>query len=109
MNRKTQFLGMSMSSIPNLFDLTGKVAVITGGAGLLGRQHAMAISAFGGMPVILDIDYRDANDVAKEVGGLAFECDVTTSSSIGTTLIEVVSAYRHVDILVNNVSCNTNI
>src|SRR3990167_4995915 len=109
MNRKTQFLGMSMSSIPNLFDLTGKVAVITGGAGLLGRQHARAISAFGGMPVILDIDYQSAHTVAKEVGGLAFECDVTNPTSIGTTLIDVISSHGHVDILVNNVSCNANI
>ena len=94
-----------MTNILNLFNLTGKVAVITGGAGLLGRQHAVAISAFGGIPAILDIDYRAANDVAKEIGGLAFECDVTNPTSIGTTLIDVISAQGHVDILVNMPLC----
>src|SRR3990167_2693338 len=98
-----------LTNILNLFDLTGKVVVITGGGGVLGRPHAIAISAFGGMPVIFDIDYQAAHTIAKEVGGLAFECDVTNPTSIGTTLIDVVSAYGHVDILVNNVSCNANV
>jgi NAD(P)-dependent dehydrogenase (short-subunit alcohol dehydrogenase family) len=38
-----------------LFDLTGRVAVITGGAGLLGTKHAEIIAAAGGAPVLLDL------------------------------------------------------
>lgn len=93
----------------NLFDLTGRVAIITGGAGLLGRQHAEAIAAFGGIPVIWDINYRVANEVAKSVGGLAFECDVTHPDNIHITMLNTLSATDHIDVLVNNVSCNANI
>ena len=38
-----------------LFDLTGRVTVITGGAGLLGTKHAEIIAAAGGSPVLLDL------------------------------------------------------
>ena len=37
-------------------DLTGRVAVITGGAGLLGRKHAEAVAEMGAVPVLVDID-----------------------------------------------------
>ena len=39
-------------SVKQSFDLTGKVAVITGGAGLLGEKHAEAIAEFGGIPIL---------------------------------------------------------
>ena len=39
-----------------MFDLSGKVVVITGGAGFLGKKHAEAIAEFKGIPIILDID-----------------------------------------------------
>jgi len=94
----------------NLFDLTGKVCVITGGAGLLGCQHAEAIAAFGGIPVILDIDYRGADRVASGISGaLVLECDVTQPMSVGKAFLDTVDSCGHIDILVNNVSCNANI
>ena len=44
-----------MEKSRNLFDLTGRVAIITGGTGLLGQQHAEAIAEAGGIPVLADI------------------------------------------------------
>ena len=41
--------------VESLFDLTGRVAVITGGSGLLGYKHAEAIAAVGGTPVLVDL------------------------------------------------------
>ena len=94
----------------NLFDLTGKVAIITGGAGLLGQQHAEAIAAFGGCPVILDIDYDAARNIIKEIGvGFAFECNVTRPQDIYDTLNETLTLRGHVDILINNLSCSANV
>mgnify|MGYP006136283553 CR=1 FL=1 len=40
----------------NKFSLKGKVIIITGANGLLGRKHAEAIAAFGGNPLLLDIN-----------------------------------------------------
>ena len=94
----------------NLFDLAGRIAIITGGAGLLGRQHAEAIAAFGGIPVIWDIDYREAERVASGItGALVLECDVTHPASVGKAFLDTIDACGTVNILVNNVSCNANI
>ncbi len=49
------------------FTLDRRVIVITGGAGLLGRQHAIAIAELGGIPVVLDIDSAAAQRVACEI------------------------------------------
>lgn len=51
----------------DLFSLSGKVIVITGAAGLLGRNHALAVAAAGGTPVLLDIDTNRLQMVAHEV------------------------------------------
>ncbi|HEY7514380.1 MAG TPA: oxidoreductase, partial [Vicinamibacteria bacterium] len=37
------------------FDLRGRVALITGGAGMLGREHADAVAEAGGHPVLVDL------------------------------------------------------
>ena len=50
----------------NLFDLSDRVIVITGAAGLLGRQHADAISSAGGTPILLDMRLEPAKKLAKE-------------------------------------------
>ena len=39
----------------DIFSLEGKVVVVTGAAGLLGRQHADAVASFGGSLVLLDL------------------------------------------------------
>ena len=96
--------------LSNLFDLTGKVAVITGGAGFLGRQHAEAIASFGGIPVIWDIDYRAANKIAMNLpDAFAFECDVTHPMDVGRTFLNTIDSCGQVDILINNLSCNANL
>jgi len=51
----------------NLFDLTGRVAVITGGAGFMGPKHAEVIAKYGGIPVIVDLPELDPNKTAKKI------------------------------------------
>ena len=67
-----------------MFDLTGKTAFITGGAGLLGRKHAEAIIEFGGTAIVSDIDIGLAQKVCKELGKFAIPVytDVNCKSSI---------------------------
>ena len=51
-----------MKSVKQSFDLTDKVALITGGAGMLGEKHAEAIAEFGGIPILLDIDKKSGTE-----------------------------------------------
>lgn len=96
----------------NLFDLTGRVAVITGGTGLLGQQHAEAIANAGGIPVLADIRIDGVDTQArawKERFGnsaCAIKADITQPESIKTLLAEVLSRFGRVDILINNAANN---
>src|SRR2546429_271455 len=70
------------------FSLTDRVAVITGGAGFLGRQHAEAIAEAGGIPVLLDIQGSALRHIRTELaqrhGGnlAAWPCDITRSEEV---------------------------
>ncbi|HLD64345.1 MAG TPA: SDR family oxidoreductase [Candidatus Peribacteraceae bacterium] len=91
-----------------LFDLTGRTALITGGAGLLGRRHAEAIAAAGGIPVILDINGERAKAVAAEVSPQAIgaQVDITDSKQVQSVTDSVLSQFGHIDILINNAANN---
>lgn len=97
------------------FSLTGRVAVITGGAGLLGVRHAEAIASAGGIPVLADIRGDDAEaraaEVARTSGGQAagFACDVTRADSIQQLLDSVMRRFGRIDILVNNAANNPKV
>jgi NAD(P)-dependent dehydrogenase (short-subunit alcohol dehydrogenase family) len=97
------------------FDLTGRVAVITGGAGLLGRQHAEAIAEMGGVPVLVDIDGERAAASAAEIGatfavpGIGIQADVTRPEAVSGVRSRVLSALGRIDILVNNAAHNPKI
>jgi len=100
------------NSAKNLFDLTGRVAVITGGIGLLGQQHAEAIAGAGGIPVMADIRIGSVDPQStafKERFGeeaCAIEVDITDPASVKALLAQVLSRYGRVDILVNNAANN---
>ena len=53
--------------LKNIFNLDGKVIVITGAAGLLGRKHAEIIAAYGGIPVLLDLHYEPVAQLASKI------------------------------------------
>lgn len=96
----------------NLFDLTGRVAIITGGTGLLGQQHAEAITNAGGIPVLADIrvDSVDPKSRAwkERFGGsaCAIKVDITQPESVKALLAEALDRYGRVDILINNAANN---
>ena len=50
----------------NLFDLTGKVALITGAGGLLGPKHAEAIVEYGGTVILTDHHLDRAEEKARQ-------------------------------------------
>lgn len=92
----------------HLFDLTGRVAVITGGAGLLGRQHAAAIAASGGHVVLVDLRKEEADHAAEEISrasgvrALAVVADITVKADVERMVGETMAAFGRIDILINN-------
>lgn len=96
-------------NVRDAFDLTGRVAVVTGGAGLLGVRHAEAIAELGGIPVLWDVDADAAEAHAQELGGSGFAVDVTRIDAVEAALQEVIARHGRVDILVNNAANNPKI
>jgi NAD(P)-dependent dehydrogenase (short-subunit alcohol dehydrogenase family) len=96
----------------DLFDLTGRVAIITGGTGLLGQQHAEAIASAGGIPVLADIRLASiasptaAFKVRFGEQACAIKTDITDPESVKSLLAEVLNRYGRVDILINNAANN---
>jgi NAD(P)-dependent dehydrogenase (short-subunit alcohol dehydrogenase family) len=99
-------------SSANLFDLTGRVAIITGGAGLLGEQHARIVAQAGGAPVLVDIDADRAKEkackLASEFGvpASAIAADITGRSGVQDILRRTLDQHGRVDILINNAANN---
>ncbi len=100
-----------MLRLSDLFDLTGRVAVITGGAGLLGQQHARAIASAGGIPVLLDVipcARSAAKKIAEEFGvpAWSYRVDITQPHDLTQCLQEIVERFGRLDILINNAANN---
>lgn len=87
------------------FDLTGRVAIITGGAGMLGMQHAQAIADHGGTVVIADLAADRVAACAAAVTGppaWGVTADVTDKASVEQMVAEVLNRFGRIDILINN-------
>jgi NAD(P)-dependent dehydrogenase (short-subunit alcohol dehydrogenase family) len=101
-----------MEDVKNLFDLSGRLAVITGGTGLLGQQHAEAIAHAGGIPVLADIRVNGVDPLSqawKDRFGdkaLALQVDITDPDSVKKMLAHVLDKFGRIDILVNNAANN---
>uniref|UniRef100_I2Q7L4 Short-chain alcohol dehydrogenase like protein n=1 Tax=Desulfovibrio sp. U5L TaxID=596152 RepID=I2Q7L4_9BACT len=99
----------------NIFCLDGRVAVITGGGGLLGSHHATAVAEAGGLPVIWDVDADNANRVAQGVRRdtgrecLAVAVDVAREEAVEQAMAETVRRAGPVEILINNAARNPQV
>jgi len=89
--------------------LEGKVVVITGGAGLIGKEFAKAVMSQGGIVVIADIDEERIQYVSKELERAfpgdkvdAFKLDVASKYSLQECIDYVDSKYKKIDALINN-------
>jgi NAD(P)-dependent dehydrogenase (short-subunit alcohol dehydrogenase family) len=102
-------------TVRDAFDLTGRVVVITGGAGLMGVRHANGVAGVGGIPVMLDIDgegaKRSAGDasVAHSVRSLGMRCDITDPADIKQALDMTLAEFGRVDVLINNAAIDPKV
>ncbi|BBA34903.1 short-chain dehydrogenase/reductase SDR [Methylocaldum marinum] len=90
------------------FDLTGRTAIVTGAAGLLGRHHCRALAEAGAWVVAADQDLDTCAAVADELGGTvtAVAADVTDPRSVQTLLEQALGRTGRADVLVNNAAIN---
>ena len=75
-----------------MFDLSDRVIVVTGATGLLGKQHVDAIAAFGGNPVLIDLNEVLVKNLAQDlndkygVSATGFAVDITNENAIKTNM-----------------------
>jgi NAD(P)-dependent dehydrogenase (short-subunit alcohol dehydrogenase family) len=98
-----------------LFSLKDKVIVITGAAGLLGRQHAEAVAGAGGIPVLLDLHARPVEKLAADltsrhgVAAVGFTVDITREAAIEANCAAILARHSRINGLVNNAANNPKV
>lgn len=93
--------------IGSLLDLSGKVAIVTGGGDGIGRGCCKILAAAGAKVVVADINEDKIQKTVEDIisaGGMAMgvKCNVLVESDLGNLVDRTVKAYGTVNILVNN-------
>ncbi len=102
-------------SLTDIFSLKGKHVVITGAAGLLGQKHAEAVAAFGGTPILLDIEINDLSVFSDELNqkysstSVYYKVDITNESQIKKNADLLIKKFGKIDGLVNNAANNPKV
>jgi NAD(P)-dependent dehydrogenase (short-subunit alcohol dehydrogenase family) len=94
----------AMPTLHELFSLEGRVALVTGGAGYLGRAMSEALAELGARVVIASRNVERCLQVAAQLGEnhLALELDISSAESIRRVVDEIISLTGRIDVLVNN-------
>ena len=98
------------ASLPAQFDLSGRVALVTGGAGLLGAEFCRTLVQAGAQVVVADLDAQAAQQVAAGINrpaqaarrALAVESDVSQPQSVQRMVAATLETFGRLDILVNS-------
>ena len=90
----------------NLFDLTGKTAIVTGAGRGLGQVIAEGYADYGAAVALVDLDLDNLNAVAEGIradGGraIALKCDITKEDQVEAAVAQVVEAFGEVNIMAN--------
>ncbi len=97
-----------------LFDLSDRVIIITGAAGLLGTQYAYGLSQAGANVILADIDIKKCQSVEKEIKTkyhtmpMSVKLDLTKPKSISSMASTVIKKYSKINVLVNNAAYQGN-
>jgi len=103
------------SHLENIFSLKGKVIVVTGATGLLGKKHVEAIACYGGTPILLDLSQQVIDDFVSKindkykVNSVGFEIDITDEKAIEDNVKLLITKFGKIDGLVNNAANNPKV
>jgi NAD(P)-dependent dehydrogenase (short-subunit alcohol dehydrogenase family) len=103
------------SRVHDLFDLTGRVAIVTGGAGLLGYHHGAILAAAGAHVVLLDLAVTNPVlragqlQLAHGPDCLGLATDITSEISLFEARDAIIAKFGHIDILINNAANNPKV
>ena len=97
--------------LEDLFQLSGKVVAITGGAGVLCGEMSRALARLGVKVAVLDILEDEAKKIANEIvnargEAIALQCNVLDKTSLEVACGEVMARFSRVDILINGAGGN---
>lgn len=101
--------------IATLFSLENRVAIVTGGAGLLGYYHGAILAAAGAKVVLLDLKTANpesrAIQLSNEFGAesIGLDCDITSDKSLENARDEILRRFGRIDILINNAANNPKV
>ena len=88
------------------FDLSGRVAVVTGGNGGIGLGMARGLAGAGAKVVVAGRNAQKSAAAAKEIGGIAIEADMLQEADCRALARKTVAQLGRLDILVNNAGIN---
>jgi len=103
------------SRMSELFDLSGRVAIVTGGAGLLGYHHGAILAEAGANVVLLDLASAspglraDQLQMAHGPACLGIATDITQEASVEAARDAVLARFGSIDILINNAANNPKV
>jgi NAD(P)-dependent dehydrogenase (short-subunit alcohol dehydrogenase family) len=96
-----------LGDMTELFDLSGKVAIVTGGGMGLGQAMAEGLAQYGATVAVVDINLDAATEVASLIEGaggkaMAVRCDVSDQGQVADAVEAVLAAWGKIDILIAN-------
>lgn len=104
---------MSDKDFKRLFDLSGKVALVTGGAGIQGKRVIRGLAAHGAAVAVIDLDQAATDDLAASlvedygVRAIGVACDVGDPEAVNAMVERVVGELGAVHVLHNNAASKT--
>jgi NAD(P)-dependent dehydrogenase (short-subunit alcohol dehydrogenase family) len=96
-----------MPKIQEKFDLTGRVAIVTGGVGLLGMEFCRTLAEAGAAVAVVDLNAEKCAAVAADLAGAGYKAlglatDITSPESVSAMVEKVIAEFGRIDILVNS-------